>query len=128
RPVREWFQTHFIGRRVVVFATVARARTRVARSSSLRWSRSRRITASPVLWPREMALLEIRDLKKYFPAPAGLLGRAKEHVKAIDGVSLDVEDGETVVLVGESGCGKSTLGRCIVRLIEPSSGTVTFEG
>ena len=75
-----------------------------------------------------MALLEIRDLKKYFPAPAGLLGRAKEHVKAIDGVSLDVEDGETVGLVGESGCGKTTLGRCIVRLIEPSSGTVTFEG
>ena len=75
-----------------------------------------------------MALLEIRDLKKCFPAPAGLLGRAKEHVKAIDGVSLDVRDGETVGLVGESGCGKTTLGRCIVRLIEPSSGTVTFEG
>ena len=75
-----------------------------------------------------MALLEIRDLKKYFPAPAGLLWRAQEHVKAIDGVSLDVEDGETVGLVGESGCGKTTLGRCIVRLIEPSSGTITFEG
>ena len=50
-----------------------------------------------------MALLEIRDLKKYFPVPAGLLGRAQEHVKAIDGVSLDVEDGETVGLVGEFG-------------------------
>jgi ABC-type oligopeptide transport system ATPase subunit len=75
-----------------------------------------------------MALLEIRDLKKYFPAPASPLGRAQEHVKAIDGVSLDVDDGETVGLVGESGCGKTTLGRCIVRLIEPSSGTVTFEG
>jgi len=75
-----------------------------------------------------MALLEIRDLKKYFPAPAGLMWRAQEHVKAIDGVSLDVEDGETVGLVGESGCGKTTLGRCIVRLIEPSSGTITFEG
>ena len=75
-----------------------------------------------------MALLEIRDLKKYFPTPAGLMWRAQEHVKAIDGVSLDVEDGETVGLVGESGCGKTTLGRCIVRLIEPSSGTITFEG
>jgi oligopeptide/dipeptide ABC transporter ATP-binding protein len=75
-----------------------------------------------------MALLEIRDLTKYFPAPASLLGRAREYVKAIDGVSLDVQDGETVGLVGESGCGKTTLGRCIVQLVEPSSGTVTFEG
>ena len=75
-----------------------------------------------------MALLEIRDLKKYFPVPAGLWGRAQESVKAIDGVSLDVDDGETVGLVGESGCGKSSLGRCIVRLIEPSGGTITFEG
>ena len=71
---------------------------------------------------REMALLEIRDLKKYFPVQAGLLRRGAEHVKAIDGVSLDVEDGETVGLVGESGCGKTTLGRCLVRLIEPSGG------
>jgi oligopeptide/dipeptide ABC transporter ATP-binding protein len=75
-----------------------------------------------------MALLEIRDLKKHFPPPAGFLGRAHGNVKAVDGVSLDVEVGETVGLVGESGCGKTTLGRCIVRLIEPSSGTVTFEG
>ena len=75
-----------------------------------------------------MPLLEIRDLKKYFPMRAGLLGRAREHVKAIDGVSLDVEDGETVGLVGESGCGKTTLGRCLVRLIEPTAGTIRFEG
>ena len=75
-----------------------------------------------------MSLLEIRDLKKYFPVSTGLLGRTREHVKAIDGVSLDVDDGETVGLVGESGCGKTSLGRCIVRLIEPTSGTITFEG
>jgi ABC-type oligopeptide transport system ATPase subunit len=75
-----------------------------------------------------MALLEIRDLKKYFPVPAGVLGRSQEQVKAIDGVSLDVDDGETVGLVGESGCGKTSLGRCLVRLVEPTSGTVTFEG
>jgi oligopeptide/dipeptide ABC transporter ATP-binding protein len=75
-----------------------------------------------------MALLEIRELKKYFPVPAGVLGRGREEVKAIDGVSLDVEAGETVGLVGESGCGKTSLGRCLVRLIEPTSGTVTFEG
>jgi oligopeptide transport system ATP-binding protein len=75
-----------------------------------------------------MALLEIRDLKKYFPVPTGLFGRLKEHVKAIDGVTLDVDDGETVGLVGESGCGKTSLGRCLVRLIEPSGGSVTFQG
>ena len=74
-----------------------------------------------------MPLLEVRDLKKYFPVHAGLLRGAGEHVKAIDGVSLDVEDGETVGLVGESGCGKTTLGRCVVRLVEPTSGTIAFE-
>jgi oligopeptide transport system ATP-binding protein len=75
-----------------------------------------------------MALLEIRDLKKYFPVRTGLLGGAREQVKAVDGVNLDVEEGETVGLVGESGCGKTTLGRCLVRLIEPTGGTITFEG
>jgi oligopeptide/dipeptide ABC transporter ATP-binding protein len=75
-----------------------------------------------------MALLEIRDLKKYVPVPSGALGKANEYVKAIDGVSFDVDDGETVGLVGESGCGKTTLGRCLVRLSEPTGGTVTFEG
>ena len=74
-----------------------------------------------------MPLLEIRDLKKYFPVRSGLFGRAREHVKAIDGVSLDVADGETVGLVGELGCGKTTLGRCLVRLMEPTGGTITFE-
>ena len=75
-----------------------------------------------------MALLEIRDLKKYFPVPSGALGKAHEYVKAIDGVSFDVDDGETVGLVGEFGCGKTSLGRCLVRLSEPTGGTVTFEG
>ena len=75
-----------------------------------------------------MALLEIRNLKKYFPVPAGLLGRTQDYVKAIDGVNLDVDDGETVGLVGESGCGKTSLGRCLVRLIEPTGGSVAFQG
>jgi oligopeptide/dipeptide ABC transporter ATP-binding protein len=75
-----------------------------------------------------MSLLEIRNLKKYFPVRAGLLGRTPDYVKAIDGVNLDVDDGETVGLVGESGCGKTSLGRCLVRLIEPTGGTVAFQG
>jgi oligopeptide transport system ATP-binding protein len=75
-----------------------------------------------------MALLEIRELKKHFPVRAGALGRIRGQVKAVDGVSLDVEPGETVGLVGESGCGKTTLGRCVVRLTEPSAGSVRFAG
>jgi len=75
-----------------------------------------------------MALLEIRNLKKYFPVRGGLFGRTREQVKAIDGVSLDIAQGETLGLVGESGCGKTTLGRCVVRLVAPTAGSIVFEG
>ena len=75
-----------------------------------------------------MALLEIRDLTKYYPVRAGVFRRSAQHVKAVDGVSLTIEKGETLGLVGESGCGKTTLGRCVVRLIEPTSGSIAFEG
>jgi oligopeptide/dipeptide ABC transporter ATP-binding protein len=75
-----------------------------------------------------MALLEIRDLKKYYPVRAGLFRRATQHVKAVDGVSLAIEKGQTLGLVGESGCGKTTLGRAVVRLIEPTSGRIAFDG
>ncbi|NKB19220.1 MAG: dipeptide ABC transporter ATP-binding protein [Alphaproteobacteria bacterium] len=75
-----------------------------------------------------MALLEIRGLTKHFPLRKGILSGAPETVKAVDGVSLHVEEGETLGLVGESGCGKSTLGRCIIRLIEPTSGNIVYDG
>ena len=74
-----------------------------------------------------MALLEINDLKTYFPIRSGLLSRHLGDVKAVDGVTLNVEDGETLGLVGESGCGKTTLGRSILRLIEPTEGQIRFE-
>ena len=75
-----------------------------------------------------MSLLEIRNLKKHFPVGEGLFSRGKGAVKAVDGVSLTVNEGETLGLVGESGCGKSTLGRTLLRLIEPTGGEVIFEG
>jgi len=82
-----------------------------------------------------MALLEVRDLVKVYPAsdsvfavaPSGGTRRSDE-IRAVDGVSFDIAAGETLGLVGESGCGKSTLGRAILRLIEPTSGSVQFEG
>ena len=71
-------------------------------------------------------LLEVRDLVKHFPIVKGILRRVKGYVKAVDGVSFHIREGETVGLVGESGCGKTTTGRAILRAIEPSSGEVLF--
>jgi len=75
-----------------------------------------------------MKLLDVQGLVKYFPIRKGLLMREVGQVKAVDGVSFDLEKGETLGLVGESGCGKSTTGRCIMRLIEPTAGMVSFDG
>ena len=75
-----------------------------------------------------MNLLEVRNLKVHFPVKHGVFSRVNAWVKAVDDVSLTVPPGETVGLVGESGCGKTTLGRAIIRLLEPTAGSVTFEG
>lgn len=73
-------------------------------------------------------ILEVRDVKKYFPLGKGRLKEGAPCVKAVDGITFDLYEGETLGLVGESGCGKSTLGRTIIRLYEPTAGTVLFEG
>ena len=73
-------------------------------------------------------LLEVSHLKKYFPIKKGIFSKTVGHVKAVDDVSFTIRKGETLGLVGESGCGKTTTGRAILRLIEPTSGSVKFEG
>ncbi len=76
----------------------------------------------------ESPILEVRDLKMHFPVKEGIFMRTGKFNKAVDGVSLKIEPGETMGLVGESGCGKSTLGRCITRLYNPTAGQIRFEG
>ena len=97
------------------------------------------VTNSLVISPAETAkrhetlfqqepVLEIKNLKTYFPMNKGMFGKAKDFVKAVDDVSFEVYPGETLGLVGESGCGKTTLGRTILKLVEPTSGRIVFEG
>lgn len=73
-------------------------------------------------------LLKVEGLKKYFPIQSGIVSRTVGHVKAVDDVSFEVNEGETLGIVGESGCGKSTTGRMLMRLLEPTEGTITFKG
>jgi oligopeptide/dipeptide ABC transporter ATP-binding protein len=72
-------------------------------------------------------MLEVRDLKMYFPVKQGLLRRTVGYVKAVDGVTFAIDKGETLGLVGESGCGKTTVGKCIVRLLRPTDGSILFD-
>ena len=72
-------------------------------------------------------LLDVRDLKKHFPIVKGVLSRVSGQVRAVDGVSFEIMPGETLGLVGESGCGKSTVGRTLLKLLEPTSGSIRFK-
>ncbi len=82
----------------------------------------------PQAAPDRQGLVTVRDLVKHFPVKGGILQRTIAHVRAVDGISFDVKPGEVLGLVGESGCGKTTTGRLLLRLIEPTTGTLRFEG
>lgn len=73
-------------------------------------------------------ILDVKDLKMYFPVTRGLLRKKIADVKAVDGVNFKLKRGETLGLVGESGCGKTTIGRCILRLYQPTAGQIFFDG
>ena len=83
---------------------------------------------APVVGATPAPLVEVRDLVKHFPIRGGVLQRTTKTVQAVDGVTFDIRRGETLGLVGESGCGKTTVGRLLLRLIEPTSGSIRFDG
>lgn len=83
--------------------------------------------AAPAVMAREATLLSVRDLEVHFPIRKGILKRTVGHVRAVDGVSLEIIRGKTLALVGESGCGKTTVGKALLQLIRPTGGSVTLE-
>src|SRR6476469_8796974 len=87
-----------------------------------------RTSSTEAAMPEADAVLDVRDLKKHFPVRTGFLQRAGGAVYAVDGVSFTIRKGETLGLVGESGCGKSTVGRTVLRLIEPTAGSIKLDG
>ena len=96
-----------------------------ARSNDLTSARSSDFSRSP---SNGDTLIDVTNLKKYFPVRSGVLRRVSAQVKAVDGVSFRIKRGECLGLVGESGCGKTTIGRSILRLVEPTEGSVHFDG
>src|SRR4030042_6336394 len=98
---------------------------------SLRSAGSQPATGAPAGFAQEGSIgmmLEVNDLKMYFPVKRGFLRRTAGYVKAIDGVTFSIDKGETLGLVGESGCGKTTVGKCVVRLLRPTAGETPFDG
>jgi len=106
---------------VETHTTIAEIRERYAYTAAEITERKKELYSQP-------PLLSVKDLNTWFPVSGGLFGFKKDVVKAVNGVSFEVYPGETLGLAGESGCGKTTLGRSILRLIEPTSGQVTFDG
>jgi oligopeptide/dipeptide ABC transporter ATP-binding protein len=86
------------------------------------------IAAPSVLGRNRAPVIEVAGLKKHFPVKKGLLRRAAGYVYAVDGISFSIDQGETLGLVGESGCGKSTVARTVLRLVEPTAGTIKLDG
>jgi peptide/nickel transport system ATP-binding protein len=92
------------------------------------WEQTPRAADTTAVADDVRPLLEVKDLAVHFPVRRGLLGRVVDHIRAVDGVSFKVYQGQTLGLVGESGCGKTTTGRAILRLIEPTAGQVLLDG
>jgi oligopeptide/dipeptide ABC transporter ATP-binding protein len=88
----------------------------------------RRYTGAKMNTQSSQTIVEVKDLKMYFPITRGLLRRKVGDIKSVDGVSFQIKTNETLGLVGESGCGKTTIGRCILRLYKPTSGKIIFKG
>jgi len=91
------------------------------------WEQTPRESDTTAVEEGTKPLLEVKDLEVHFPVRRGLLSRVVDHVRAVDGISFRVYRGQTLGLVGESGCGKTTIGRAILRLVEPTGGTVLFD-